>query len=59
MCLVIEDHLVVDDVGEPPFEGAHRFHPCFPGGEFAIVVGAAFRWGYGAPGRLAAKPFVD
>lgn len=24
------------------FEGAHRFHRGFPGGDFAVVVGAAF-----------------
>ena len=42
MCLVIEDHLVVDDVGEPTLEGAHGFHGCLPGGNLAVVVGAAF-----------------
>ena len=27
--------------GQPAFERAHRFHRCFPGGDFAVVVGAA------------------
>jgi len=41
-CPVVEDHLVVDDVGEPTLEGAHGFHGCLPGGNLAVVVGAAF-----------------
>jgi hypothetical protein len=28
--------------GEPPFEGAHCFHRRLPGGDLAVVVGAAF-----------------
>jgi hypothetical protein len=39
---MVENHLAVDDVGEPSFESAHCFHGCFPGGDFAVVVGAAF-----------------
>src|SRR5215813_1698553 len=41
-CPVVEDHLVVDDVGQAAFEGAHGFPGCFAGGDFAVVVGAAF-----------------
>jgi hypothetical protein len=33
---------VIDDVGEPAFEASHRFAGCLPGGNFAVVVGAAF-----------------
>ncbi len=36
------DHLVIHDVAEPSFEGAHRFHGCLAGGGFAVVAGAAF-----------------
>jgi hypothetical protein len=38
----VEDHLVVGDVREPAFEGSHRFPGCLPGGDFSVVVGAAF-----------------
>jgi hypothetical protein len=37
----VSDHLVIDDVRQPAFEGAHRFAGCLPGGDFAVVVGAA------------------
>ena len=29
------DHLVIDDVRQPAFEGAHRFAGCLRGGDFA------------------------
>jgi hypothetical protein len=28
--------------GEPPFEGAHRFHRRLPGGDLAVVIGPPF-----------------
>jgi len=40
--LGVFDHLAVDDVGQPPFDAAQRFHAGLAGGELAAVVGAAF-----------------
>jgi hypothetical protein len=37
----IGDHLVIDDVGEPAFQRAHRLPGCLPGGDFAVKVGPA------------------
>ena len=31
------DHLAAGDVGEPAFQGAHRFHRRLPGGDLAVV----------------------
>ena len=39
---LVGHELAVDDVGEPPFEGAESFHRGFAGGELAPVVGPAF-----------------
>ena len=38
----VVEHGPVDDVGESPFEAAHGFVRGLPGGDFPVVVGAAF-----------------
>jgi len=47
-CLSWSDHvgeqLPVDNVGQSPFQTAHRFHRRFPRGFLPVVVGAAFAW---------------